>query len=134
MIVPSGNLRLACAFLSGFVSAAGAAPHAPPAPFYNSNVVKIDKIGDGSIVIQTRDCPDRVQAWYRTRLSDSNGETTTEAGGHILYTRNDTTVDIEPGNRFDPLTSIGVVWNAKKYGAFGLISKSARSGKPLHRE
>jgi hypothetical protein len=134
MIVPTANLGLTSALLSGFFSAAGAAQHAPPMPFYNSNVVKIDRIGDGSVVIQTRDSPLTVQAWYRTHLRDSNGETPTEGGGHILYTHNGAAVDIEPGNRFDPLTSIGMVWDAKKYGAYWPASKPGPSGKALRRE
>jgi hypothetical protein len=90
--------------------------------------VKIDRIGDGSIVIQTRDSASAVQAWYRTHLRDSNGETATDGGGDILYTHNGATVDIEPGNRFEPLTSIGLVWDAKKFGRFRPMSKSDQPG------
>src|SRR5580698_5981607 len=83
MIFPSRNQGLAAALLSGFVSAAGGAGHLPPMPFYNSNVENIDRIGDGSIVIQTRDSPSTVQTWYRKHLCDSNGETITGSGGRI---------------------------------------------------
>jgi hypothetical protein len=119
--------------LSGFVSSGNGAGQILPVPFYNSNIVNTDKVGTGSIVLQTNDSPDTVYAWYRAHLRDANGETTTEGGGHILYTHNGATVDIEPGNRFDHSTSIGLVWDAKKYGMFKSATGSDHSGKVLRR-
>ncbi|HEX3665337.1 MAG TPA: hypothetical protein VHU23_08905 [Rhizomicrobium sp.] len=134
MSAPIQNLCLICALLPGFVSAANAGTQTTPVPFYNSNIVKTDRIGAGSIVIQTKDSSDTVHAWYQAHLRDANGETKTEGGGYILYTHNGATVDIEPGNRFDHSTSIGLVWDSKKYGTFDPLSGSARSGRVLRRE
>jgi hypothetical protein len=91
---------------------------APPVPLYSSNIIKSEKISAGSMVITTRDSVDVVCAWYRKNLLESNGEKATEDGAHIFYTRSGATVDVEPGNRFDPGTKIGLVWDAKKYGDF----------------
>ena len=35
-----------------------------------------------------------------------------------LYTKSGATVDVEPGNRFDPGTHIGLIWDAKKFGPY----------------
>lgn len=96
----------------------GAACAAPPVPFYNSNVTKIDEIDAGSVVIKTRDSANAVSAWYRQHLADANGEKKTADGALIFYTHNGATVDVEPGNRFEPDTGIGLVWDARKYGPY----------------
>jgi hypothetical protein len=90
----------------------------PPVPFYNGKVSKFDKLGTGSVVIATKDSAATVCAWYRRNLRDQNGETTTKDGAHIFYTHNGATVDVEPGNRFAPETTIGLVWDAKKFGSY----------------
>ena len=100
------------------VSAPGHAKAAPPVPFYTANVRKVDKIGAGSVVIATKDSVATVCGWYRKALPDQNGETTTKDGAHIFYTHNGATVDVEPGNRFAPDTTIGLVWDVKKFGPY----------------
>lgn len=91
---------------------------APPVPLYPSNVIKTEKLNAGSVVVTTKDSVDIVSAWYRKNLRESNGEKTADNGAHMFYTRNGATVDVEPGNRFDPGTKIGLVWDAKKYGGY----------------
>ena len=100
------------------VSAPGHAKAAPPVPFYAANISKLDKISAGSVVIATRDSVATVCGWYRKTLRDQNGETTTKDGAHIFYTHNGATVDVEPGNRFAPDTTIGLVWDVKKFGPY----------------
>ena len=90
----------------------------PPIPLYPSNVNKLDKVGSGSVVITTKDSVATVCAWYRKNLGDQNGESTTKDGAHLFYTHNGATVSVEPGNRFAPDTSIGLVWDAKKFGSY----------------
>lgn len=98
--------------------AAGSSHAAPPLPFYKENVSKLDKLGDGSIVIETKDSLTTVCAWYRKNLRDQNGESTTQDGAHLFYTHNGATVSVEPGNRFAPETSIGLVWDATRFGSY----------------
>ena len=104
--------------LAFFVVIAGSAGATPPVPFYRNNVGHIDRISSGSVVIKTKDSVETVCSWYRKNLHDRNGETTTADGAHIFYTHNGATVDVEPGNRFEPDTGIGLVWDAKKYGEY----------------
>jgi len=99
---------------------------AAPVPFYNSHVTAIERIGDGSVVIKTRDTPDKVYVWYRSNLKNANGDTKTEDGAHILYTQSGATVDIEPGNSFAPDTAIGIVWDARKFGAYRATSRAQK--------
>ena len=101
---------------------------APPVPFYKSHVFAIEKIGDGSVIIRTRDTPDAVHAWYRKNIRDANGETKTQDGSYILYTGNGATVDIEPGDPPDAGASIGIVWNAMKYGAYSSPGRERHAG------
>jgi hypothetical protein len=89
-----------------------------PVPLYPSNVIKTEKLNAGSVVVTTKDSVDIVSAWYRKNSRESNGEKTADNGAHMFYTRNGATVDVEPGNRFDPGTKIGLVWDAKKYGGY----------------
>jgi hypothetical protein len=112
------TVGLALLAVLDLASASGNARAAPPVPFYKSNVATIDKIGAGSVVIKTKDTADAVYAWYARNLPDRNGETGTADGVRIFYTHNGATVDIEPGNRFDPRTNIGIVWDARKYGGY----------------
>lgn len=97
---------------------AGRANAAPPVPFYTAHVTKVEKQSAGAVLIKTKDSVNVVCAWYRKNLRDQNGEHTTEDGAHIFYTHNGATVDVEPGNRFSPGTSIGLVWDAKKFGPY----------------
>lgn len=90
----------------------------PPVPFYAANVINIDKQGPGTIVIVTKDSPDVVGAWYRKNLAEATGENKTDDGAVIFYTKSGATVDVEAGNRFDPGTRIGLIWDAKKFGAY----------------
>ncbi len=113
------KLALTLAFVAASASiSAGRASAAPPVPFYSTNVTKIDRQSEGSVVITTKDSVDTVCAWYRKNLRDQNGESTTKDGAHIFYTHNGATVDVEPGNRFVPGTNIGLVWDAKKFGPY----------------
>lgn len=98
--------------------AAGSSRAAPPVPFYKANVSKLDKLGSGSVVIETKDSLAAVCAWYRKNLRDQNGESITKDGAHLFYTHNGATVSVEPGDRFAPGTSIGLVWDARKFGPY----------------
>ena len=98
------------------MSLAMPAAAAPPVPLYPSNVTNTDKLNAGSVVVTTKDSLDAVCVWYRKNLVDSTGEKTTPDGAHIFYTKSGATVDVEPGNRFDPGTKIALVWDAKTYG------------------
>ena len=109
---------LALLIIFGLVSAPGHARATPPVPFYTANVSKLDMIGAGSVVIATKDSVATVCGWYRKTLRDQNGETTTRDGAHIFYTHSGATVDVEPGNRFAPDTTIGLVWDVKKFGPY----------------
>ena len=100
------------------ISAPGHSKAAPPVPFYASNVTKLDKVGTDSVVITTKDSVAAVCGWYRKALHDQNGETTTKDGAHIFYTHNGATVDVEPGNRFAPDTTIGLVWDVNKFSPY----------------
>ncbi|HEY1613926.1 MAG TPA: hypothetical protein VGF97_09580 [Rhizomicrobium sp.] len=114
--------RIVCfAGLTVVLAAVAVAPvaAAPPVPFYKSHILTIDRIGNGSVVLKTKDSADMVCAWYAHNLPDGNGETKTSDGARIFYTHNGATVDVEPGNRFDPDTSIGIVWDARKFGSYG---------------
>lgn len=106
---------LTAAFITLFASRANAAP---PVPFYTAHVTKVDKQSPGAVVIKTTDSVAVVSAWYRKNLRDQNGEHTTADGAHLFYTHNGATVAVEPGNRFSPDTSIGLVWDAKKFGPY----------------
>jgi hypothetical protein len=108
-------LVIAAACSTLFASRANAAP---PVPFYTAHVTKVDKQSAGTVVITTKDSVEVVCAWYRKNLRDQNGEHTTADGAHIFYTHNGATVDVEPGNRFSPGTTIGLVWDAKKFGPY----------------
>jgi hypothetical protein len=110
-------------------AASTSAPAAQPVPFYNFHVLRIEKIGDGSVIIRTSDPPDVVHAWYRRNIRDANGETTTEDGAYILYTANGATVDIERGDPGDSGTSIGIVWDAEKYGPYAPFARG-RHARP----
>ena len=109
---------LALPVVFSLATALGHPKAAPPVPFYTANVNKLDKISTGSVVITTKDSLTTVCGWYRKTLSDQNGETTTKDGAHIFYTNNGATVDVEPGNRFAPDTTIGLVWDVKKFGPY----------------
>lgn len=98
--------------------AGGPSSASRPVPLYNANVTKFTRLGDGSVVIATKDSVTRVCAWYRKNLQDQNGESTTKDGAHLFYTHNGATVSVEPGNRFAPETTIGLVWDAKKFGPY----------------
>jgi hypothetical protein len=108
-------LAIAAACVAGM---AGSARAAPPVPFYAVNVTQVAKSGPGSVVITTRDSVDTVCAWYRKNLADANGEHKTDDGAVIFYTRSGATVDVERGNRFDPGTHVGLVWDEKKFGPY----------------
>ena len=90
----------------------------PPVPSYSANVTKVDKQGPGSVVVVTKDSVEAVCAWYRKNLVDGTGEHKTEDGAVIFYTKSGATVDVELGNKFDPGTHIGLVWDAKKFGPY----------------
>jgi hypothetical protein len=113
----SGKLIFVLLALYG-AAAASTAHAAAPVPFYKWHVIAIEKIGDGSVVIRTKGGPEVVYDWYRANLKDGNGDTKTKDGAHILYRHSGATVDIETGNPFAPGTSIGIVWDAKKYGVY----------------
>ena len=78
----------------------------------------MDKPSQGDLIITTNDLVETVCVWYRRNLGDTTGERKTSDGAHIFYTRSGATVDVEPGNRFAPQTTIALVWDAKKYGQF----------------
>ncbi|MDQ2735964.1 MAG: hypothetical protein M3Y55_13475 [Pseudomonadota bacterium] len=103
---------------ASFAFIAATAWSAPPVPFYVANVTQVDKQGPGTVVIVTKDSLDAVCSWYRKNLADANGEHKTDDGAVIFYTKSGATVDVEPGNRFDPGTHIGLMWDAKKFGAY----------------
>ena len=90
----------------------------PPVPFYTSRVTEIDRQSPGAVLITTKDSVATVCAWYRLNLHDQNGETVTDDGAHIFYTHSGATVDVEPGNIVVPDTSIGLSWDAKKFGPY----------------
>jgi hypothetical protein len=90
----------------------------PPVPFYTARVTHIHQHSGGSVVITTKDSVATVCAWYRLNLHDQNGETVTDDGAHIFYTHSGATVDVEPGNIVVPDTSIGLSWDAKKFGPY----------------
>ena len=96
----------------------GPANAAPPVPFYTARVTQIRQHGGGSVVISTKDSVATVCAWYRLNLHDQNGETVTDDGAHIFYTHSGATVDVEPANIVVTDTSIGLTWDAKKFGAY----------------
>jgi hypothetical protein len=104
--------------IAGLAAIAVATWAQPPVPLYAANVTQIDKPSPGSVVIATKDSPDVVSAWYRKNLAEATGEHKTNDGAVIFYTRSGATVDVEPGNRFEPNTRIGLVWDAKKFGAY----------------
>jgi hypothetical protein len=106
---------VAAVCLGGLATAASAQP---PVPFYAANVTRVDKQGPGTIVIVTKDSPEAVCAWYRKNLAESTGENKVGGGAVIFYTKSGATVDVEPGNRFDPVTRIGLIWDAKKFGPY----------------
>jgi|BarGraIncu00222A_1022003.scaffolds.fasta_scaffold21891_2 hypothetical protein len=105
----------AAACLAGIAATASAEP---PVPFYATNVTKINKQSPGTIVIVTKDSPEAVCAWYRKNLAESTSENKVSGGAVIFYTKSGATVDVEPGSRFDPVTRIGLSWDAKKFGAY----------------
>lgn len=90
----------------------------PPVPFYSSRVTEIDRQSPGAVLITTKDSVATVCAWYRLNLHDQNGEKVTDDGAHIFYTHSGATVDVEPGNIVVPDTSIGLSWDAKKFGPY----------------
>jgi hypothetical protein len=100
------------------VAAASVAYADPPVPLYSSHVSTTEPYSAGAVILTTSDSVDAVCAWYRANLKDMTGEKTTPDGAHIFYTKSAATVDVEPGNRFDPGTKISLSWDAKKYGAF----------------
>jgi hypothetical protein len=69
-------------------------------------------------VIVTKDSAEAVGTWYRKNLENANGEQKTKDGAVIFYTTVGATVDVELGNKFDPGTHIGLVWDAKKFGPY----------------
>ena len=108
-------LMLVASFAAITTSPANATP---PVPFYTSRVTHINQHSAGSVVIRTKDSVAAVCAWYRLNLHDQNGETVTDDGAHIFYTHSGATVDVEPGNIVVPDTSIGLSWDAKKFGPY----------------
>jgi hypothetical protein len=90
----------------------------PPVPFYASRVTEIDRQSPGAVLITTKDSVATVCAWYRLNLHDQNGEKVTDDGAHIFYTHSGATVDVEPGNIVVPDTSIGLSWDARKFGPY----------------
>ena len=109
------GLRLVASCAIMYASCANAAP---PVSFYSANVTAVDRVSEGSVVITTKDSIAAVCEWYRKNLRDRTGEKMTADGAHIFYTHSGATVDVEPGNRFDPGTKIGLVWDAKKFGPY----------------
>jgi hypothetical protein len=105
----------AAAGLAAFTAAAWAVP---PVPFYAANVTQVDKQGPGTVVIVTKDSSDAVLAWYRKNLTDAVAEHKSDDGAVIFYTKSGATVDVERGNKFDPGTHIGLIWDAKKFGPY----------------
>ncbi len=103
---------------AGLAAVAATAWAQPPVPFYAANVAKVDKQSPVTIVIVTKDSPETVCAWYQKNLADATGEIKSDDGSVIFYTKSGATVDVEPGSRFDPVTRIGLVWDAKKFGAY----------------
>jgi hypothetical protein len=103
---------------AGLAALAAIAWAQPPVPLYAANVMKVDKQSPGTIVIVTKDSPETVCAWYRKNLADATGENQVSGGAVIFYTKSGATVDVEPGSRFDPVTRIGLTWDAKKFGAY----------------
>ena len=104
--------------LSNYAVAKGNKTSSFPVPFYNSNVSKTEKYSAGTVILTTKDSVDTVCAWYRKNLADQNGEKKTADGAHIFLTHNGATVDVEPGNRFAPETTVTLSWDAKKYGEY----------------
>jgi hypothetical protein len=100
------------------VSAASIAHAEPPVPFYSTHISRTAPYSAGAVTLTTSDSVDVVCAWYRAHLKDMTGENATPDGAHIFYTKSAATVDVEPGNRFNPSTKISLSWDAKKYGAF----------------
>jgi hypothetical protein len=112
-------MRYLEAFAAACLAAIAAPASAqPPVPFYAANVTQVHKHGPGAIVIVTQDSPETVCAWYRKNLAEATGENKVSGGAVIFYTKSGATVDVEPGNRVDPKTKVGLVWDAKKYGAY----------------
>ena len=103
---------------AGLAAVAATAWAQPPVSFYAANVAKVDKQSPGTIVIVTKDSPEAVCAWYRKNLAESTSENKVSGGAVIFYTKSGATVDVEPGSRFDPVTRIGLSWDAKKFGAY----------------
>ena len=97
---------------------AAAAWTKPPVPLYASHVTKTHAIAPGQTVVVTSDSVDVVSAWYRKNLADLQSEKTRPDGGHLFFTHNGATVSVQAGNRFEPGTQIGLVWDATKYGTF----------------
>jgi hypothetical protein len=89
----------------------------PNVPLYPLHVTATDKIGNDSLVVKTTDSVDTVAAWYRANLKDKTNEIK-NAMGVSFFTKSGTTVAVSPGNRFDPGTKIGIVWDPKKYGPY----------------
>jgi hypothetical protein len=108
-------LMLLCSFAAITARPANATP---PVPFYTDHVTDIDRQSAGAVVITTKDSVATVCAWYRLNLRDQNGETVTNDGAHIFHTHSGATVDVEPGNLVVPGTTIGLVWDAKKFGPY----------------
>lgn len=100
------------------LAVSGAARAQPPVPFYSANVTGTRSHNPGSVMIVTKDSTDTVCAWYRKNIVDGNGEQKTSDGAVIFYTKSGATVDVEPGLSFAPGTHIGLVWDAKKFGAY----------------
>jgi hypothetical protein len=100
------------------MDAAGDRSKSFPVPFYALNVIKTEKYSAGTVILTTKDSVDTVCVWYRKNLADQNGEKVTEDGAHIFSTHNGSTVDVEPGNRFAPGTTVSLSWDTKKYGEY----------------
>jgi hypothetical protein len=111
--------RTARVFLpaAALLLASASALAGPPVPVYPLDVIHIDNQGSGSLAVKTRDSVATVVAWYRAHLTDKTGEHT-DSSGTIFYTKTGAMVAIQPGNRFDPGTVIGYVWDGTKYGPF----------------
>jgi hypothetical protein len=115
----SGRRAILLMLLGSFVAITTTPANAtPPVPFYTDHVTDLDRQSDGAVVITTKDSVATVCAWYRLNLRDQNGETVTNDGAHIFYTHSGATVDVEPGNLVVPGTTIGLVWDAKKFGPY----------------
>jgi hypothetical protein len=110
----SGYLIAAMASASASLSAFAA----PPVPLYPFNVTNVDNVSNGAVVLTTKDSLDVVCAWYRKNLPDANGEHKTDDGAHLFYTHNGATVDVEAGNTYSPGTTVGIVWDVKKFGTY----------------